>query len=770
MAKKSATLRVHQLAKELGVTSKDLVAKCTAEDIPGITNHMSAVSLGLAATIREWFNSEGGVTTAVEAAPPVDVERARQRAKKVARKATRKAARKPAAQAEPPVEAPAPAAAPAPAPPAVPTEAEPVTPAAPVIETPVEVEAAPSVAAPSEAPSAPAEPLAPAATAPAAGDPVDPPSPPAADDVPDATEGGESTDPNRATPVMNIPTKPKVVTPVGKRLDKPLKTTLAGPKVIRVEKPDVVPAPRVRSDRGPSMPRGGPRGGRGVGGPVEPPLDRSPRGGGRGRPGRNSRRSGSATDQGRSGRSSMTPSSGDRPFNWREQDLAERERRLRGAGGFFNNARRDAQKRSATGHRATTAAQSGGTIKIEEPITIKSLSALTGVRTNDIARAMDMKPRETDIDSVIESDVAVAIMLDYNIELEVIEQKTAEEQIVESFAKRDMVNEQPRSPVVTILGHVDHGKTSLLDRIRNANVADGEAGGITQATSAFRVPVKVAEGERLITFIDTPGHEAFTEMRARGAKVTDIVILVVAADDGVMPQTIESINHAKAAEVPIVIALNKIDKPEATDSNIQRILGQLAEHGLNPVEWGGDTEVLRISALKGEGITELLENIDYQAQLLELTADFGGAAEGSVIEAQLEEGRGPVARILVQQGKLKKGDFIVCGRGYGRVRDIVNNGAWAPRAEGPRFDRSFLALAAAADGLGVALESTLLAAREIAEGRLVRPLDGLAEDVAYRGHWLVYPEASAKRHALRRFEAWLLEEVAAGGSLAVTGS
>ena len=245
------------------------------------------------------------------------------------------------------------------------------------------------------------------------------------------------------------------------------------------------------------------------------------------------------------------------------------------------------------------------------------------------------------------------------------------------------MGKRPRTPVVTILGHVDHGKTSLLDQIRSANVAAGEAGGITQATSAFRVPVKVADAERSITFIDTPGHEAFTEMRSRGAQVTDVVVLVVAADDGVMPQTVESISHAKAAEVPIVVALNKIDKPEATDSNIQRILGQLAENGLNPVEWGGDTEVMRISALKNEGITELLEIIDYQAQLLELKADFGGPASGTVIEAQLEEGRGAVARLLVQHGTLAKGSFVVVGRAYGRVRDIVDDRGQRIKEAGP---------------------------------------------------------------------------------------
>ena len=205
-------------------------------------------------------------------------------------------------------------------------------------------------------------------------------------------------------------------------------------------------------------------------------------------------------------------------------------------------------------------------------------------------------------------------MLEHNIDLEIVEFKTVEEQIEDQFKDREMIDEQPRSPVVTILGHVDHGKTSLLDRIRNTNVAEGEAGGITQATSAFQTKVHVGDTDRVITFIDTPGHEAFTEMRARGAKITDLVVLVVAADDGVMPQTIESINHTKAAGVPIIIALNKIDKPEATDTNIQRILGQFAEHGLNPVDWGGDTDMSGLIEACRDELQILVEGVAFESQ------------------------------------------------------------------------------------------------------------------------------------------------------------
>ncbi len=408
------------------------------------------------------------------------------------------------------------------------------------------------------------------------------------------------------------------------------------------------------------------------------PADKTGRPGGRSTR-RNKRRTATARDDaGRTGKVGTGGGSGpgagtDQAFNWRTPDLPEREARLNRSVGFFKAHRRDLKRASAGGERAVTAAQAGGSVKIEEPITIKDLSAATGVKGSAIVKQLFLAGKPVSINATIDADTAIEVMLEYNIELEIVELKTSEQVIVEQFRERQIVDERPRDPVVTILGHVDHGKTSLLDRIRDTNVAAGEAGGITQATSAFRVQVRAGDKDHVITFIDTPGHEAFTEMRARGANVTDLVVLVIAADDGVMPQTIESINHAKAAEVPIVVALNKMDKPEATDPNIQRILGQLAEHELNPVEWGGSTEVVRTSAIKGDGIQDLLEVLDYQAELLELKADFAGQAHGTVLEAKMAEGRGPIANVLVQQGCLSCGDIVVLGRGYGRVRDIVDD-------------------------------------------------------------------------------------------------
>jgi translation initiation factor IF-2 len=244
-----------------------------------------------------------------------------------------------------------------------------------------------------------------------------------------------------------------------------------------------------------------------------------------------------------------------------------------------------------------------------------------------------------------------------------------------------------RPPIITIMGHVDHGKTTLLDKIRNANVVSGEAGGITQHIGAYQVE---KDGKR-ITFIDTPGHAAFTKMRARGAGVTDIVVLVVAADDGVMPQTIEAINHARVADVPIVVALNKIDKQNA---DVQRVLAGLAEQQLTPEAWGGDTIVVEMSAQSGLGIDDLLEQLNVVAEIEELTANPTGRAKGVVLEAQLDVGRGPVATVLVDKGTLKVGDPIVAGAAWGKVRALINDRGEQVKEVGPSAPVQVLGLSA----------------------------------------------------------------------------
>ena len=250
------------------------------------------------------------------------------------------------------------------------------------------------------------------------------------------------------------------------------------------------------------------------------------------------------------------------------------------------------------------------------------------------------------------------------------------EAFLEEDAAASTAEMMPRAPVVTVMGHVDHGKTSLLDYIRRSRVAAGEAGGITQHIGAYHVDTP----RGMITFLDTPGHEAFTAMRARGAKATDIVILVVAADDGVMPQTKEAIHHAKAAGVPIVVAVNKIDKP---DSNIERVKQELVGEQVVPEEYGGDSPFCPVSAKTGEGIDALLENVLLQAEVLELTASKDSLAKGLVIEAQLDKGRGPVATVLVQSGTLKRGDVVLAGSSYGRVRAMLDENGKPTQEAGP---------------------------------------------------------------------------------------
>ncbi len=270
----------------------------------------------------------------------------------------------------------------------------------------------------------------------------------------------------------------------------------------------------------------------------------------------------------------------------------------------------------------------------------------------------------------------------------------------------------PRPAIVTIMGHVDHGKTSLLDAIRHANVVAGEAGGITQHIGAYQV---VAPGGQTITFIDTPGHAAFTAMRARGAKVTDIVVLVVAADDGVMPQTIEAIRHAKAAKAPIIVAINKIDKPEA---NPQRVMQELLQHDVQVEAFGGDTLAVEVSATKNINLDKLLEAIALQAELLDLVADPDRSAEGTVIEARLDRGRGPVATVLVQRGTLRVGALVVAGSNWGRVRALIDDKGQTLESAGPSTPVEVLGFSGAPDaGDRVAVVELEARAREITEYR-----------------------------------------------------
>jgi len=306
-------------------------------------------------------------------------------------------------------------------------------------------------------------------------------------------------------------------------------------------------------------------------------------------------------------------------------------------------------------------------VKMDATITVGDLAQQLSIKAGVIIRyLMDMGEMVT-VNNVLDLDTVTLIAQEHEFTVENVAfsiDNFVEELEVEH---REM---KPRDPVITVMGHVDHGKTSLLDHIRKSRVAAGEAGGITQHIAAYKVPVKLAEKKHNLVFLDTPGHAAFTAMRARGAQVTDVVILVTAADDGVMPQTIEAINHSKAAAVPIVVAINKCDKP---DANPDKVRQQLVEHGLVPEAWGGDTQIIEVSAMTGDGVDDLLEAVALQAELLDLQAEFNGRAQGVVIEAELSRGRGPVATVLVQQGVLKRGDIVVAGSAMGRVRALVDD-------------------------------------------------------------------------------------------------
>ena len=314
-------------------------------------------------------------------------------------------------------------------------------------------------------------------------------------------------------------------------------------------------------------------------------------------------------------------------------------------------------------------------VSIPETISVAALAQKMSVKAAEVIKVMMKLGTMVTINQVLDQDTGIIVVEEMGHKA-VRAKLDDPDAFLSETDHAEQIAIEPRAPVVTVMGHVDHGKTSLLDHIRRTRVASGEAGGITQHIGAYHVETP----RGMITFLDTPGHEAFTAMRARGAKVTDIVILVVAADDGVMPQTIEAIHHAKAANVPMVVALNKIDKPEA---NPDRIKQDLAGHEVVPEEWGGDTMFVPVSAKTGQGIDRLLESILLQAEVLELKAAKDAPAKGVVIEAQLDRGRGPVATVLVQSGTLKRGDIILAGAVFGRVRAMLDENGNAVNNAGP---------------------------------------------------------------------------------------
>lgn len=668
--------RIFELARDLGVKSKLVLDKCRAEGLD-IKNHMSTVSAGLAATIVEWFSDTTAGGSAVETTEHVDLAKARAEAAKSRR---RRALDEQATETEEVVAEEAIAAEPS-------VEEEPQAEAAPeplvetVAEEVVQAEEAPEVAPeageaaapvvqeepqPVEEPQAQAEPepeVAPVA-AEAQPEPKEEAAPePAEPEQAAPEEAAETTaeEPKKDKKSKKDKKGKKDVSPAGPMLV-PRPAVLKGPRVIRVEKPDVIPSPRRRPPArreqavpgGPDIPGTGtgtgagrpPRGGRGAGIVPVPAPGSDDAAGKKGKRRSPRRKAGRSAD------------SGEKIREWRDTDLQERSERLAAAVG--KGIRRHRAK-VVPGKKSSQRQEKVNRIELDEPITIKALSAATGIRASEIIKRLMGQGMLATVNQIIARDVAETVMMEFEIELVVKKAKSAEEELVEQIDAREKGELESRAPVVTFLGHVDHGKTSLLDYIRKAKVASGEAGGITQHIGAYRYE----DGDVKVAFLDTPGHEAFTAMRARGANMTDVVVLVVAADDGVMPQTVEAINHAKAAGVPIVVALNKSDLPAA---NPDKALGQLAEYGLQARQWGGDTEVIPTDAITGRGMDELVETLSLEAELLELKAEYDAPAQGYVVEAQMTQGLGATATLLVMNGTLRVGDVLLAGSGYGRVR------------------------------------------------------------------------------------------------------
>ena len=355
-------------------------------------------------------------------------------------------------------------------------------------------------------------------------------------------------------------------------------------------------------------------------------------------------------------------------------------------------------------------------VAISEDISVAELAAQMSVKAGAVIKELMKLGVMATINQVLDQDTAILVVEEFGHSYTTVSEHAIEEQLQEALAQHEGADE-PRAPVVTVMGHVDHGKTSLLDYIRKAKVAEGEAGGITQHIGAYHVDTD----HGMISFLDTPGHAAFTAMRARGAKSTDIVILVVAADDGVMPQTEEAVLHARAAEVPLIVAVNKIDKDGADPD---RVRNELAAQDVIPEDWGGDTQFINVSAITGEGVNELLDAVLLQAEILELKAPRDVPAQGIVIESRLDKGRGPIASLLVQSGTIKKGDIVLAGLQYGRVRAMLDENGQAVEDAGPSIPVEILGLDGTPDaGDQFAVVESEKQAREIALSRQEKTRD-----------------------------------------------
>ena len=663
--------KLYEIAKELKMESKDLIARAVEVGIL-VRDHLTSVDQEDEARLkRAILQPREGEVVETRVAKTVVRRRRLTTEEEAPRGASRPMARTDAAPAPEPEPGPVGEPEEAFAPVEAAHEAEPIA-AEPVVEAPVAMpETAPEAQAPPQAvPEATPEPVSVSA----------PEAPPAAVEVPVVVEAPE--EPKAVAAVAPSAPVEEPVRPQPRRtllhIDPDARPTERQAVVIAPPPPGFQP-PRPPGQRPPM--RTAPGRGPGGGPPMRTgdprfsptgPQPPDPRGPAAGPP----RRGPVGAPPAPTGLAPRTGTEDDRRGGAKKPKGKQVFDRRGGAFNFMTavdmddiggrggrRGKRYSKPKKAMKTQLTTPKASKRIVKVEDTITVQEFAAALSVKASDIIRQLMTLGVMATVTQTLDFDTAETIALEFGFTVENVAFDI--DKIIPQVEDTEE-NMMPRPPVVTVMGHVDHGKTSLLDRIRKARVADGEAGGITQHIGAYQVEL---DGGQLV-FLDTPGHEAFTAMRARGAQVTDVVILVVAADDGVMPQTVEAINHAKEAGVPIIVAVNKIDKSNARPD---RVLQELAEYGLQAEEWGGETIVCKVSAHTGEGIDHLLEMLLLQSEILDLNANPNKPARGVVIEAQLDRGRGPVASILVQDGTLRVGDTILTGTSMGRVRALIDD-------------------------------------------------------------------------------------------------
>ncbi|MFI5126642.1 MAG: translation initiation factor IF-2 [Candidatus Acidiferrales bacterium] len=643
----SGQIRINELARELEIKAKVLIEYLPDIGISEKKTHSSSLENEQADRVRKHFHDLAAAEAAAESEKQAKATAAK------ARPAARPAASVPTAVTQAPASAAPASAKPAAVPPAIPGVKAPARPGAVPLAVP-RPGGVPAIAAPT------------AGHPPAAAPRTAPPSSGAPTSVPSQRPG---VPPSQRAPIVTRP-------------------AAAGSPATTVSRPGSVPGQGQRPSGGYSRPGapsrpGGPQSGyrpaagaqgapRPGGAPMRPPQ----RPGGGGRPGQPMGRPTSAAGQApkaEPGKPLYVRKPPARAKPTIEKRFAEGERKLHPV-----RARAGAAAGRGVGHAEPAAppvVREPRPVTITEGITVRELAEKLDIRAKELLKNLLDRGVFASINQALDIQTATSLAEAFSGIVQVV---SFEEQMAHEDVSKDDKSERltPRAPVVTVMGHVDHGKTSLLDAIRSTDVAGGESGGITQHIGASDVHI---DGKRIV-FIDTPGHEAFTRMRARGAKVTDIVVLVVGADDGVMPQTEEAIDHARAAKVPIIVALNKVDKPDAQPERVKR---QLADHGLMPEDWGGDTVMVEVSAKTKKNIERLLEMILLVGDLRELKSNPAASASGTVLESRVDKGRGPVATVLVQNGTLSVGDVFICGAVYGKVRALYDDRGQPVKSAGP---------------------------------------------------------------------------------------